>query len=126
MIGASGYPLIKPFSFISKPGRSLPCANLIVTSLVGIGLLYSTCNSRQTLSLVLSIVPVGVVNVGVATPLISMLNALSAISVALLASDALTAKLYTVSTPTLPGVPDKIPVVLFSVNPLGNEPLNTV
>ena len=54
-----------------------------------------------------------------------VLKVLSAISVASFASVTLKAKLYVVSEPTMLGVPDSIPVVLFNVNPVGNVPLNT-
>ena len=79
IIGGSGYPLSNPLLFNSKPGGKLPCTFLINTGLAVTGLLYSICNSLHIVSFVVKIVPVGVVNVGIATPLIIILNVLSAI-----------------------------------------------
>ena len=84
---------------------------------------YAICNCVQTLSWVVNITPLGVVNCGVAVPVTNMLNVLSRILFKL--SVALTVNIVSVSDVTNAGVPDNIPVLMFNTIPLGNDPAKT-
>ena len=117
--GLLGYPLITPYSLISRPGGNVPSSSLKLTGLLGIGLLYMMGNSIHTLSNVSSMLPSGVIKLGNAEPDIVIVNNLSLI--APLLSVALMTNENNVSRGKTVGVPDMIPL-LDNTIPVGKDP----